>query len=139
MSFQSLDDALADFQFLDDRFDRIEFLVDLGRELPPMPEVLKTDATRVTGCQADVWVYVDPASNKDRLVLLADSNSGMTKGIIALILLAIRGRTAAEVRETDIEELLKPFEVEKHLTSVRTSGLKSMIVKIRDTAARLAA
>jgi cysteine desulfuration protein SufE len=135
----SFDQIYADYELIDDRFDRIEFVVDLGKALEPMPEALKTAATLVPGCQAKVWVYPVPGSTRDNLHFLADSNSGMTKGIVALILSVVEGRTSDEVLAMDIEKKLEPFGLEKHLTSVRTSGLKSMIKKIRETAQRLAA
>ena len=74
-----------------------------------MPDALKTDATRVRGCSASVWVY--PAASDGRLHFLADSNAAITKGIVALVLTAVQDKPAAEVAQTDIAECLAPFEL----------------------------
>jgi cysteine desulfuration protein SufE len=133
----SLSEFLDEFSFLDERDERTTLLVDLGKQLEPMNEALKSGATLVKGCQAKVWVY--PTINEDRsLHFHADSTSGLTKGIIALILLTVQDRTARQILDTDIDAELAPFDVGKHLTSVRTSGLRSMIEKIRETASRYA-
>jgi len=79
----SLDDIREEYEFLE-ADDRYRLLIDLGRELPAMPDALKTDATLVRGCSAKVWVY--PAVAGDRLDFHADSNAAITKGIIALVL-----------------------------------------------------
>ena len=91
MSYASLEDVYADYELLD-ADDRYRLLIDLGRELEPMPDALKTDATLVRGCSAAVWLY--PVAREDgRLHFLADSNAAITKGIVALILLAVQDRT----------------------------------------------
>ena len=83
-----LDDLLEEYGFLD-ADDRYRLLIDLGRDLESMPAALKTDATLVRGCSASVWVY--PTRTDDgRLHFLADSNAAITKGIVALVLLACR-------------------------------------------------
>jgi len=136
MSFQSLDDIYADYELLD-ADDRYRLLIELGREMEPMPEALKTDATLVRGCSASVWVYPTRAED-GRLHFLADSNAAITKGIIALVLLAVQDRMPAEISETDIEAALAPFELTRQLSSNRTQGIPNMIALIRQTAARYA-
>ena len=132
-----LADVRDEYEFLDSKDDRYRLLNDLGRALEPMPDPLKTDATLVRGCQSKVWTY--PTRNADgTLHFLADSNSAITKGIIALILLTVQDKSPADIIATDIGAELAPFEVDKHLTSGRTSGLRSMIDKIRETAERYA-
>ncbi|HYI63916.1 MAG TPA: SufE family protein [Allosphingosinicella sp.] len=136
MSFHSLDDVLADYALLD-ADDRYRLLIDLGRALEPMPDALKTDATLVRGCSAAVWLY--PVAGEDgRLHFLADSNAAITKGIVALILLAVQDRARAEILALDIEEALGPFDLKNQLSSNRTQGIPNMIALIRETAARLA-
>jgi len=136
MSFQSLDDIYADYELLD-ADDRYRLLIDLGRALEPMPDALKTDATRVRGCSASVWVY--PTAAEGRLHFLADSNAAITKGIVALILAAVQDKPAAEVARLDVEAALAPFELRKHLSANRTQGVPNMIALIRQTAKRYAA
>jgi cysteine desulfuration protein SufE len=129
-------DVLEEYQLVDVE-DRYRLLIDLGRQLEPMPEALKTDATKVRGCSASVWVY--PTANEGRLHFLADSNAAITKGIVALILSAVQDRAAAEIADMDIDEVLAPFELRKHLSANRTQGVPNMIALIKQTAERYAA
>lgn len=128
---------LEDYELLEGD-ERYRLLIDLGRALEPMPDALKTDATLVRGCSAAVWVY--PTRREDgALHFLADSNAAITKGIIALVLLAVQDRMPAEVATADIEGALAPFDLKRQLSSNRTQGLPNMIALIRETATRLAA
>ena len=132
-----LDEIYEEYEFLDGE-DRYRLLIDLGRKLEPLPEALKTDATKVPGCSASVWVY--PTTTTDgRLHFLADSNAAITKGIVALVLSAVQDRPAAEVARTDVAAALAPFELSRQLSANRTQGVPNMIELIRNTAERLAA
>lgn len=138
---EPLPDPLAElreeYEFLE-ADDRYRLLIDLGRKLEPMPEALKTDATLVRGCSASVWVY--PMTRDDgTLHFLADSNAAITKGIIALVLQTVQGRTAINIVGTDIKGALAPFDLSNQLSSNRTQGIPNMIALIRETAARYAA
>ena len=135
MSLPPLQDVLDEYEFLDGE-DRYRLLIDLGKQLDLMPDALKTDATKVRGCSASVWVY--PTVDGDRLHFLADSNAAITKGIVALILSAVQDKPAAEVARLDIDAALAPFELKKHLSANRTQGVPNMIALIRETAARYA-
>ena len=133
----SISELADEYGFLDSE-DRYRLLIDLGRKLEPMPEALKTEATKVRGCSASVWVY--PTRTADgRLHFLADSNAAITKGVVALILAAVQDRPAPEVAETDVAALLEPFDLKRELSSNRTQGVPNMIALVRDTARRLAA
>ena len=136
MPLPPLDDIFDDYALLDGE-DRYRLLIDLGRQLEPMPDALKTDATKVRGCSASVWVY--PTAADGRLHFLADSNAAITKGIVALILAAVQDRPAAAVAAFDIAAALAPFELGKHLSANRTQGVPNMIALIRETAERYAA
>ena len=133
---RTLADTADEYDFLDPD-DRYRLLIDLGRELPAMPDALKTDATLVRGCSAAVWVYPTPATG-GTLHFLADSNAAITKGIIALILLAVQDRSPADILATDIAAALAPFDLGNQLSSNRTQGIPNMIALVRETAARQA-
>jgi len=132
----SLSDIQEEFEFLDSD-DRYRLLIELGRELSMMPDVLKTDATLVRGCSASVWVY-PTKTNEGNFEFLADSNAAITKGIIALVLKTVQGKNAEEILTTDIEKLIEPFDLKSQLSSNRTQGIPNMIALIRQTAARYA-
>ncbi len=133
---RTLDDIREEYEFLEGD-ERYRLLIELGRELEEMPDALKTDATKVRGCSASVWVY--PTRRDDgRLHFLADSNAAITKGIVALVLSAVQDRAPAEVAQTDIAAALEPFDLRNQLSSNRTQGVPNMIALVRETAARLA-
>jgi len=132
----ALADLLDDYALLE-ADDRYRLLIDLGRGLEPMPDALKTDATLVRGCSASVWVYPVPRDDGS-LHFLADSNAAITKGIVALVLLAVQDRRPEQILATDIEDVLAPFDLKNQLSSNRTQGIPNMIALIRETAERLA-
>lgn len=136
MPLPPLRDILEEYQLVEAE-DRYRLLIDLGQQLEPMPDALKTDATRVRGCSASVWVY--PTADEGRLTFLADSNAAITKGIVALVLAAVQGKPATEIADMDIAAALAPFELGKHLSANRTQGVPNMIALITGTAARYAA
>jgi len=135
MALPSLDSILDDYELLDGE-DRYRLLIDLGRELEPMPDALKTDATKVRGCSASVWLY--PTAADGRLHFLADSNAAITKGIVALVLSAVQDKPATEVAAMDVAAALAPFDLAKHLSANRTQGVPNMIALVKETARRYA-
>jgi cysteine desulfuration protein SufE len=132
----ALQSIYDDYELLDAE-ERYRLLIDLGRTLEPMPEPLKTDATKVRGCSASVWLYPTRTEN-GRLHFLADSNAAITKGIVALVLSAVQDRSAEEILATDVRASLEPFDLSRQLSSNRTQGIPNMIALIRQTAERLA-
>ena len=135
-SLPPLADLAEEYEFLDSE-DRYRLLIDLGRRLEAMPDALKTDATKVRGCSASVWVY--PTQNPDgTLHFLADSNAAITKGIVALVLAGVQDLSPDDVMATDIAATLAPFDLARELSSNRTQGLPNMIALVRETALRLA-
>ncbi|WP_022672274.1 SufE family protein [Novosphingopyxis baekryungensis] len=135
MTDRSLSDIREEYEFLDPD-DRYRLLIELGRDLEPMPDALKTDATLVRGCSAAVWVY--PTRRDDgHLHFLADSNAAITKGIIALVLKTVQDGAPADVADADIQGALEPFDLKNQLSSNRTQGIPNMIALIHETAARL--
>jgi cysteine desulfuration protein SufE len=129
-------DVYDDYQLLDSE-DRYRLLIDLGRMLEPMPDALKTDATKVRGCSASVWVYPTPLDD-GRLHFLADSNAGITKGIVALIIAAVQDRRPEDIAALDIAGELERFELKRELSSNRTQGVPNMIALVKSTAERYA-
>jgi cysteine desulfuration protein SufE len=136
-SLPPLSEIFDEYELLDGE-DRYRLLIDLGRKLEQMPGALKTEATKVRGCSASVWVY-PTVTDDGRLHFLADSNAAITKGIVALVLAAVQDKPAGEVARMDVTEALAPFELRKHLSANRTQGVPNMIALVRETAQRLAA
>ena len=132
---RALDDIAEEYEFLEGD-ERYRLLIELGRDLEPLTDALKTDATLVRGCSAAVWVY--PTGDAERLHFLADSNAAITKGIVALVVAAVQDRPASEVAKMDVAEALAPFDLKNQLSSNRTQGVPNMIALVQEHAARLA-
>ena len=132
MTITDFEDVEAEFEALDEWDDRYRLLIDLGRALPPMPDVLKTDATRVRGCASQVWLY--PTAQGDHLHFEADSDAAIVKGLVALVLLLVQDRDAASIDPAAIRARLDALGLSKHLSSNRTQGLASMIARIGELA-----
>ncbi|KZY57391.1 Fe-S metabolism protein SufE [Erythrobacter sp. HI0063] len=133
---RSLDDIAEEYEFLEGD-ERYRLLIELGRDLEPMPDALKTDATLVRGCSAAVWVY--PTGDAGQLHFLADSNAAITKGIVALVVAAVQDKPAGEVAKMDVADALAPFDLKNQLSSNRTQGVPNMIALVQEHAARLSA
>lgn len=133
----TLEEFEAEWEAAIDMEDRYRALIALGSALPPMDAALKTEATKVPGCSARVWVY--PVPEAGRLHFQADSDAAITKGIVALIVAMADGKTAAEVLATDFEGAVDRLGLRAHLSSNRTQGLPNMIGRVREAATRLAA
>lgn len=125
-------DALS---FFDSWEDRYKYIIDLGKELPPMDEGLHTDEHIVRGCQSQVWLVHELRDN--HLFFTADSDAFIVKGLLGVVLAAYNGKTAAEILAVDIEAYFKQLDLLQHLSSTRGNGLKAMVKRIQDTAASL--
>lgn len=136
-TMRSLDDILEEYEFLEGD-ERYGLLIELGRELEPMPDALKTDATLVRGCSASVWVYPTDTAGEGSLHFLADSNAAITKGIVSLVISAVQDKPASEVAQMDVAGALAPFDLKNQLSSNRTQGIPNMIALVKEHAARLA-
>ncbi len=132
MTVTTFDDVEAEFEALDDWDDRYRLLIDLGRALPPMPNALKTDATKVRGCASQVWLY--PSSDGGTLHFQADSDAAIVKGLVALVLMLADGRPPPEIDTDEIRARLDGLGLARHLSSNRTQGLASMVARIGELA-----
>lgn len=135
----TIDDVIGDLEFLDDWEERYAYIIDLGKQLPPFPDSERTEENFVHGCQSQVWMthHVDPDSG--RLYLLIDSDAMIVRGLAAIILVALNGKTPRQLLATDIDELFDRLDLFRHISPTRGNGLRAMVGKIRDIAAREAA
>ena len=122
-----------EFSFFGDWSERYQYLIDLGRKLPPFPEAWRIEANRLHGCQSMVWVVSE--GDAGRLVFHAISDSSIVSGLIALTLRVYSGRSAAEILATE-PKFIEAIGLGKHLSVTRANGLAALITKIKDTAAR---
>jgi len=120
------------FEFFDDWQDRYRYLIDLGRKLSAMDDALKTEESRVTGCMSQVWLVHSVESGEPRsIVFVADSDSHIVKGLIAVLLILYSGRTPRHILDVDIGEVFKRLGLDQHLSPNRRNGFYSMVGRIR--------
>ena len=132
-------DAIRDeFAFFGDWSERYQYLIDLGRKLPPMDDALKTDAHRLHGCQSMVWIVAE--GDAARLDFTAASDSAIVSGLIFLALRVYAGRSAEEILATETR-YIADIGLAKHLSPTRNNGLAALLafIKARAQAARDAA
>ena len=131
----STDDIVETLGFFDAWEDRYKYIIDLGKELPAMPEELHTDDNIVRGCQSQVWLAHEQRDGK--LYFQADSDAFIVKGLLGVVLAAYNGKSPSEILAVDIEGYFGQLNLIQHLSSTRGNGLKAMVKRIQDTAASL--
>jgi cysteine desulfuration protein SufE len=122
------DELIGEFRFFDDWMDRYQYLIDLGRRLPPFPDELRTDDNRIRGCQSQVWFV--PRRVGDRLEFRAVSDAAIVSGLIAVLLRIYSGKRPEEILETP-PEFIEALNLESHLSPTRSTGLYAMLKAIR--------
>ena len=127
-----LDELIGEFDLLGDWEGRIEYVIELGKELAPLPEEARIDANKVPGCAAQVWL--NTRHENGRLYFDADSDSAISKGNIALLLRLYSGRTPQEITEFDAKAALDRLGLPSALTVQRANGLNNMVGLIRQAA-----
>lgn len=125
------DELVEEFSMFDDWLDKYEYLIDLGKNLEPFPEELKTDDRLIKGCQSRVWL---DAEVKDGVIVFrADSDAIITKGIISMLISVYSGRGAAEIAEDNFS-FVDRLGLKENLSPTRANGLVSMLETIRTIA-----
>lgn len=126
-------DIIDNLSFFDSWEDRYKYIIDLGRELPPMDDALKTEQHLVRGCQSQVWL--DSELRDGKLYFQADSDAFIVKGLLAVVLAAYNGKTPAQVLAFEVEDYFEQLNLLKHLSPTRGNGLRAMVKRIQDRAA----
>ncbi len=126
--------AIADeFSLFGDWSERYQYLIDLGRKLPDLPDTLKTEEHRLLGCQSKVWIVA--SGNAARLDFQAISDSTIVSGLIYLALRVYSGRPASEILATS-PDYISTIGLAKHLSPTRSNGLAALLDFIKTTAAQ---
>jgi cysteine desulfuration protein SufE len=133
MALANPQDILDDLAFFDDWEERYKYIIDLGKDLPAMDAALQTPQRLVKGCQSNVWLDVD-INAQQQLLFTVDSDAIIVKGLLALVLAAFYGKTAAEVLAFDINGYFTELDLERHLSPTRGNGLKAIVAKIQSIA-----
>lgn len=132
---------IENFEFIDDWEERYRYVIELGRQMPPLPDALHTDANKVQGCASQVWLdsSVDRSGSQPRMSLRGDSDAHIVRGLVALMVALYDGKTPGEAAQTDAYALYSKLGLAEHLTPQRSNGVRAMADRIHRDAVRLAA
>ncbi len=119
-------EIIEEFSGFDDWMDKYAYIIEMGKDLPPMDDHIKTEKTLVSGCQSQVWIY--PEMRNGRIVFFADSDAFITKGMVALLWRLFNNRTAQEILDAKLSFIDK-IGLGEHLSMNRANGLNGMIDK----------
>ena len=128
-------EIIDDFNLFDEREDKIDYLIDLGKKLPRIDSKYMLDDFLVKGCQSKVWLHA--YEKEGRIFFEADSDSVITKGIIALLVKVLSGQPPKDIINNNLE-FINRIDLQSFLTSKRSNGLSSMIVKMKAYASAFA-
>jgi cysteine desulfuration protein SufE len=134
MSQLSLNEIIDNFELLDEWEDRYRYLIELGRELEPLPETARTDDNKVRGCVSQVWVETSihpQAGDQPRLAFRGDSDAHIVKGLIAIVFAAFSGKNSRAILETDLQPVFERLGLASHLTPQRSNGVRAMVERIK--------
>jgi cysteine desulfuration protein SufE len=133
MTKRTLSELIENFSLFDDWEGRYQYLIDLGNDVPPMDDALKTEATEVKGCVSKVWLYYEKDST-GHYHFHADSDGKITKGLVYVVLAAYEGKTADEIAAVQIEDEFEKLGLADNLSPNRRNGFFAMVKKIRGLA-----
>lgn len=132
-----LEEIVDNFSVLDDWDDRYRYLIELGRELPPLPEAAHNAANKVQGCASQVWLDTTVRPNGATGPVLSfsgDSDAHIVRGLIAVLFAMYSGKSASDILKRDAVKLFEELGLREHLTPQRSNGFRSMVERIRSDA-----
>ena len=122
------DQIIEEFTAFSDWMERYEYLIDMGRTLPPFNVAHKVPDFLIEGCQSKVWLY--PSFDNGVINFTADSDALITRGIVALLVRVFSGRTPDEIVSADIY-FIDRIGLKQNLSPTRSNGLLSMMKQMR--------
>lgn len=128
-----IDEIIDNFSLLDDWDDRYRYLIELGRELPPLAAEAHNDANKVRGCASQVWLDTRVRPNGAGgpvLTFVGDSDAHIVRGLIAVLFAMYSGRSAKHILATDAVALFEKMGLREHLTPQRSNGFRAMVERI---------
>ncbi len=129
------DEIVDTLGFFDDWEDRYRYVIDLGKQLAPMPASSRTEERLVHGCQSQVWVDHYRDTENKREYFLLDSDAHIVRGLAAIVLAAMNGRSAEEIAAFDVDAYFEKLELISHLSPTRGNGLRAMVGRVKALAA----
>jgi len=132
-----IDDIIGNFALLEDWDDRYRYLIELGRELPPLAAAAHNDANKVQGCASQVWLDTRVRQNGPGgpvLTFAGDSDAHIVRGLIAILFALYSGKSARDILASDAIDLFETIGLREHLTPQRSNGFRSMVERIQSDA-----
>lgn len=131
----TIDELLEEFEFLGDWDDQCDYLIDLGFDLPKLPEDARIEENRVHGCQSNVWLVANVTPAEPPVVeFVANSDAIIVNGLISVLMMLFNEKSPQEILETDVEGIFAKLGLDRHLSSQRRNGLFGMVGRIRQIA-----
>lgn len=121
-------EIVEEFSLFDDQMDKYEYIIDIGKKLPTLDSKYATDDFLVKGCQSKVWLHAYEKGG--RIYFEADSNTAITKGIVALLVRVLSGQAANEILSSPLS-FIDSINLRSHLSSQRSNGLTAMVTKMK--------
>ena len=129
-----IEEIFDNFALLDEWDDRYRYLIELGRQLPPLAPEAHSDANKVQGCASQVWLDTSVRPNGAGgpvLTFEGDSDAHIVRGLIAILFAMYSGRSARDILSTDAVATFERLGLREHLTPQRSNGFRSMVERIR--------
>ena len=141
MASAAFEEIAETFDFLDDWEDRYRHVIELGKEMPALPEAVKVPATKVEGCASQVWLLprIEGTGPQARFSFDGESDAMIVRGLIAVLHALYSGLSVTEVLAVDAKAELGRLGLNEHLSQQRSNGLAAMVERIRKLAAEAAA
>ena len=134
MATERFEEIVETFEFLDDWEDRYRHVIEMGKAFAPLDDAFKVPATKVEGCASQVWLV--PTVEEGRFVFAGASDAMIVQGLIAILHELYAGLTLSEVMAVDAPAELARLGLDEHLSAQRSNGLRAMVTRIRETAAK---
>ena len=128
----NIDDIKDTLGFVDSWEDRYKYIIDLGKDLPDLPDAKRTEDRLVHGCQSNVWI--DDNVEQGKVQLTVDSDAFIVRGLLCIILAAYNNRAPEEILDFDIEAYFQEIDLMSHLSASRGNGLRAMVARIQSIA-----
>jgi cysteine desulfuration protein SufE len=137
-AMSEIDEIVETFEFLDDWDSRYQYLIELGEQMPGMPDALKTEENWVKPCMSTVHVAALADSDRPgRICFVGDCDTAVIKGVLALLIDLLSHRTPDEIEQMDVDRLFSRLQLEEHLSPNRHVGIYAIVDKMRERAAAL--
>ncbi|MEN9444269.1 MAG: hypothetical protein RIS47_1159 [Bacteroidota bacterium] len=122
------DQIIEEFAIFDEWMDKYEYIIEIGKDVPPISEAYKTSQNLIKGCQSQVWLNAELIGPK--IEFTADSDAIITKGIVGLLIRVLNQRSPQEILDTELY-FIEQIGLSSHLSPTRANGLVSMVKEMK--------